>query len=852
MKTASEQIFSFEDFELNGAKRTLLKRGEVLSLNSKTFDLLLTLVENHGQILSKNELLDKVWENQFVEENNLTVQISALRKIFGEKKGEHQFIVTIPGKGYKFVAEIGAPSEKSNGLAVLEKTLPISVAENYQTTLIGRDLEIAEIKNLLRQNDVRLLTLTGAGGSGKTSLARTVAGELNADFADGVFFVELAAATEVNFVVSAIAQTLRVTEAGSQSPFETLREFLRTRKLLLILDNFEQVLAAAPIVGDFLAASDSLTILITSRAALHLQNEREFKVLPLDLPPTDGRFSLETADEYAAVALFRRRAQAVKPNFVLTNENAAPIAEICRRLDGLPLAIELAAVRVRLLSPDAILERLEHSLNLLTGGAKGLLSRHRTMRGAIEWSYELLDAEEKSFFRLLAIFAGGFTVEAAEFLILDSSVFVKESAKDERQKTPDVFNLLDSLIDNNLLVSKEQADGNARLRMLEVVREFALEYLENSGEAEIVRRGQAEFFLALTAEAEPFLSGETGNKWLEKLEIEHDNLRAAIQWFLEQEPERSAQMVAGLFQFWINRSYLTEARRWLEAALEKGGHAPTAMRLKLLNSFALVARHQGDYEATRRASEESLAISRTANDLSQIILSCHAVAGVELREENFAATQKLLEEALKISRETGDEKQIAFTLSALSNLFLAEGKPSAARMPIEESLVISRRLNFKVNVNINLTNLGAVAYYEGEIEEAYRHFAESLRIAQEMGNKILVSCCLDGLAAVAAISKNAEQSAKLAGAAESLRESIGYEIEITERLFRDDYLAKVRATLKSADFALAYQTGCALDFSESVALTKNLDFNFSGEIDSVIIIETHQISRIVIEEEIKN
>ena len=860
MQTTSEKTFSFGDFELSGAKRLLLKQGESVTLNSKTFDLLLALVENHGRVLSKDELLDKVWEGQFVEENNLSVQVFALRKIFGEKKNEHKFIATVPGKGYKFVAEISVPA---NDLVVWEKSLPVSTREKSETPLIGRTREIAEIKDLLRQDDVNLLTLSGTGGSGKTALAREIAAELEADFADGVFFVELAAATETDFVVSAIANTLGITESGGKSLVETVKDFLRTRQTLVVLDNFEQVLSAAPLVKEFLAEDTQIKILVTSRAALHLNIEREFCVQPLDVPPNTA-FSIERLNEFPAIELFKTRAQSVKPNFALRSENIKIVAEICRRLDGLPLAIELAAVRVKLLAPQAILERLEHSLNLLTGGTKNAPERQQTMRDTIRWSYDLLETDEQFLFRRLAIFAGGFSVEAAESVgswqLAESS---KEQSLSDDNRLPtancqlptDVLNLLSSLIDSNLLVSKEQTDGNVRLGMLEVVREFALECLEESGEAEIVRRGHSEFFLALAEEAEPNLTGGKSIKWLEKLETEHDNFRAALRWSLEQEPETAARMTAALRQFWTNRSHLTEARSWLEAALEKSDNAPSATRFKLLGAFGLVARNQGDYAATRRASEESLAASRAIKDLRQIILSCHAVAGLETREGNFAGARKLFEESLVISRKLGEEKQIANSLSGLGNLFLAEGNASAAQMPIEESLAISRRLGFKFNVSLDLINLGTVAYYADDTEAAYRHFTESLTMSREMSNKVNISCCLDGLAGVAAKCGNYEQSARLAGAADGLREAIGYKIEPAEEIFRDQYLAITRAALNPQDFTNAYETGRSLNFNEAIALTKVKTFDFSDGSDeniSEIIIETHQISRILIEEEVEN
>lgn len=835
--------FFFAEFELDTVKRLLLKSGQPVAIKPKAFDLLTVLVKKSGQVLSKNELLETVWENQFVEENNLSVHIFALRKIFGEKKDEHQFIVTIPGKGYKFIA----------GETSLTKT-PEPSTKNIDDdeTLIGRAADIAEIKNLLRLQNKCLVTLTGAGGSGKTRLARTMAEESQTEFEDGVFFIELAAVNRAELVAGAIAKVLDVKESSDKSALDALKDFLRERSVLLVLDNFEQLLSAANLLKELLDSARNLKILVTSRAPLRLKIEREKVVLPLDIPPRNSNLSAAELTEYASVELFAVRAREAKPNFALNEENAPIITEICAKLDGLPLAIELAAVRVKLLSPKAILARLEHSLQLLTGGAKDLPSRQRTMRGAIEWSYELLDAEEKFLFRRLAVFSGGFKVEAAEFVAEEEIDGDSQSVSSQTN----VLDLLDSLIDNNLLVSKEQTDGNMRLQMLEVVREFAFELLQKTGEIDVLQRVHAEYFLALAEEAEPFLFSGQSIEWLEKLEIEHDNLRAALRWMLEQEPEMAARTAAALGQFWSNRSYLTEARRWFEAALEKSNNAPNATRFKLLNSFALVARHQGDYAATRRASEESLATSRAAKDLPQIILSCHAVAALETREGNFKAARNLFEEALTISRKLGDEKQIAFTLSFLSNLFLAEGEFANARMPIEESLEISKRLGFQVNVNINLTNLGAVAYYEGNTEEAHRHFSESLTIASEMGNKILVSCCLDGFAA---ISENAGQAAWLAGAADSMREAIGYEIELTERLFRDDYLAKVHTALDEKTFDALYERGRALDLSEAVALAKhNINQNEAGEIfdfnetGDEIIVEKHSFSRIIIEEEIES
>lgn len=893
-EAAEPQIYSFAEFEVDAKKRLLLKNAQTIPLNSKAFELLLVLIENHGEVLSKTKLLDKVWEGQFVEENNLTVHISALRKIFGEKKGEHQFIATIPGKGYKFVADVRLPfenseQEKSNNLEVLQNSLTVSVPPRYETNLIGRTREIAEIKDLLRQNDVNPVTLTGAGGSGKTSLARTVGEELKEDFVDGVFFVELAAATETDFVVSAIAQTLDITEASNKSLVETIRDFLQTRKILLILDNFEQVLSAAPIVGDFLINSTSLKILVTSRAPLHLPNEHEFTVLPLALPPLDSRFSNENLVEYPAIALFCKRAQTVKPNFVLTNENIASVAEICRRLDGLPLAIELAAVRVKLLSPNSILERLENSLNFLTGGAKDLPSRQRTMRGAVEWSYDLLTEDEKFLFRRLAVFAGGFTVEAAEFIVeaekkrkgdeekrrrgeeekrqsegkpvadenlpISSSLHLLISSSSSLSISLSVLDLLDSLVENNLLVSKDQTDGNVRLRMLEVVREFALECLETSGEAESVRRVHSEFFLEFAEKAEPFLHGESGNEWLEKLETEYDNLRSALAWSLKNDAEKAARIAAALRFFWLNRSHLSEGSSWSSAALAATENSVSKARSELLLSNGVFLRSQGNLPAAQKIYEKTLAESRKLNDLSQIIKANHGLAAIAVLQKDFSSAQISIEEALTLSRQLKDEMQTAYSLASLGDLEMSRENLSRARPLLEECLTISKKLAHKKLLTVTHFNLGTIDYFENSFETANSNFSESLQMAEEMGNTTMISCALEGFAALAVKNGNPAQSAKLAGAAESLREAIGYYIEPAEEIFRNKYMAETRAALSEKEFAALYANGLTMNSNEAVALafSQNLPEKIEFDTDknkqiNEIIIENHKIERITIEE----
>ncbi len=861
MTEATEKIFSFGDFELSGAKRLLLKSGEAVALNSKTFDLLLTLVENHGQILSKDELLEKVWAGQFVEENNLTVQISALRKIFGESKNEHKFIATIPGTGYKFVAEISIPPNDNS------RDLVVFTREKCETTLIGRTREISEIKDLLRQDEVGLLTLTGAGGSGKTALAREIAARLKTNFADGVFFVELAAATQANFVVSAIAQTLDVKKSDEKLPVEAVKDFLRTRRLLLILDNFEQVLSAAPLVKEFLAEDTQIKILVTSRAALRLKSEREFHVQPLELPPPNAIISIEKLNEFPAIELFKTRAQNVKPSFVLTGENIKIVSEICRRLDGLPLAIELAAVRVRLLSPDSILERLENSLNLLTGGAKDLPVRQRTMRGAIQWSYELLDAEEKSFFRRLAIFAGGFSVEAAEFLSEPFAVAggsnVGRGASLSMEHPPataggsdSALNLLTALIDNNLLVSKEQADGNVRLQMLEVVREFAFEVLREMGELDDLQKNHAEFFLSLAEKADTFLNGEMSEDWLEKLEQDHDNIRSALRWSLENNSQTAARIASALRFFWSSHSHLSEGLNWSSAALKMTENSISPARSKLLLSNGLFLRNTGDLETARKLYEKCVAESRELNDDEQLNKAFQGLGSIAVLQKNYGAARNFYQKSLAMSRATNDEAQLAYILGALGDLEMCERNLSAARALVEESLNLAKKHANKRIQTVMYFNLGTLDYFENLYEQAFFNFAESLQIAEDLGFKTMIACALEGFAACAAAAGNYAQSAKLAGATDTLREEIGYKNEPAEEIFRAEYLTKTRAALSEKQFSALYLQGQNLNSDEAAALVfqKRLaeQSDFADENFSEIIIETHKFERITIDEKIES
>ncbi len=893
METIKESTVYFDEFVLDPARRLLQKNNQTINLNSKTLDLLLALIEKSGEIVTKDELLDTVWANQFVEENNLTVHIAALRKALGEKKGEHRFIVTVPGKGYVFVAEIERKSldqTENTAISVRENQPPdfsVSAKLSKRESLIGREREIAEIKDLLQTNDINLITLTGTGGTGKTSLARAIGFELFDNFADGVFFTELASIANAELLFPAIVQSVGAEEFNKNTPLESLKTFFEERRVLLILDNFEQIASAAPLLQELLDSSDHLKILVTSRIPLRLKNETEYRVAPLAVPEKSAS-SVDELTEFPAIDLFLVRARNARPNFVLTPKNAPPIAAICQKLDGLPLAIELAAARIKVLSPPEILKRLENSLDLLTGGATDLPERHQTMRATVKWSYDLLDDVEKTIFRRLAVFSGGFTIDSAE------AVTGKSWRKGEREKgrkgegdlsvlndfeeinknehenftgqnlspsphlpispsphlpfSPSVLDGIVSLLDKALLTAKEMACGGVRLGMLEVVREFALECLEESGESETLRQNHARYFLVLAEESEPNLLSEQSVETMEKLESEHNNIRAALHWSLVKDAETAARLTAALRYFWLNRSHISEGRNWMEAALNKSKEISSTVRTKLLNGFGQFTRNQGDYETAQKVYREGLAVAVEAEDWQQIANSKFGLATLATRQGDFANAQVLTEEVLEISRRIGDESIMCFALAALADLELARGETAAARPLIEQSLVISENLGNKLVSSVNLTNLGIVSFSEKNYNAAQTQFVESLKIAHELGNKSVVSCALDGLAALFEKSGNAEKSAQLAGAAESLRESIGYEIERTERRFRDIFIAETRTTLGENLFNREFEKGRAMPLSEALALADSLpeDENQTDE----IIIETHKFERITIEEEI--
>ncbi len=605
--------------------------------------------------------------------------------------------------------------------------------------LVGREREAKEVIALLRRDDVHLLTLTGPGGTGKTRLGLQVAAEVVDAFPHGVFFVPLADVRDPTRVVSQIAETLGVTESPGQPLINRLHAAVREQQMLLLLDNFEQVTDAGTMVGQMLTIAPRMKALVTSRSALRVYGEREYPVPPLPLPDARRLPPVEQLMQYESIRLFVARAQEVKATFTLTPANARAVAEICVRLDGLPLAIELAAARIKLLTPQALLARLTNSLQVLTGGARDLPARQQTLRGAIDWSYTTLDADEQTLFARMAVFAGGGTIGAIETICnVTSDIRV------------DPIEGVSSLADKSLLRQAEGADGEPRFAMLGTIREYAFERLAERGEAVALRRAHAAYYLALAEEAEAYLTGAGQGEWLVRLAEEHDNVRVALRGALEREDDEMAvRLVAAFWRFWAARGYLTEGRRWMERALARAGNVPDGVRAKALDGAASLLRAQGDLDAARMQYEQSLALRRTSGHQAGIAHSLSNLGGMARDRGEYDTARALYEESLAIRRAESDTEAVARTLINLGIVAQRSGDAAAARARYEESLVVARAHRHMQAVAHALTNLGAVAQQQHAYTDARARYEESLAVGRALGDNGAVGFALNNLGSVA-------------------------------------------------------------------------------------------------------
>jgi predicted ATPase len=714
---------------------------------------------------------------------------------------------------------------------------------------------VSEIVERLRDEQARLLTLTGPGGTGKTRLALQAGADLLEEFDDGVFFVSLAAVTDPELVPSTIAKPLGVKESAEQSLEESLEAYLQQKRVLLILDNFEQVLEGATIAGDLVGSCPNLKVLATSRIPLRLYGEQEYPVPPLELPDPVHLPPLEHLTQYEAVRLFVERARAVKPDFEVTNQSAPAVAEICARLDGLPLAIELAAARTKLLPPQALLSRLSNRLKLLKGGARNLPARQQTLRATISWSYNLLNEEEKTLFWRLSVFSGGSTLEAiGEICDLEEDI--------------DVLEGVDSLLEKSLLRQEEGVGGEPRFVMLETVHEYAVERLVEDGEAEGIRRAHAQYYLTLGEEDNAKLRGPHAAKVLERLDVEHDNMRGAMQWALKTgEAELALGLGGALWWFWSVRGHYGEGRRWLEQALAMDGRTsrePMAMaraglgalardqgdldraeeaaaeglellaeegtdnsgeaNLHLLLTLAHVAREREDYSRAAGLFEESLAWSREMGHDWGLASSVMSLATVTHEQGDLDRAIELYEESMELFKKRGDKLGLAWCLDNLGLVMYSLGDLGQAAKLTEEGVALLRELGAGADTAVALSNLGWMVLLQDDLEGAADFFEEGLSLAWESGMKPMVLPTLEGLACVAGARGEAQRAACLWGAVRSLEaEGIPRDTDFLDEA--DARISAVRSGMgkQAWEEALADSWEMTIEEAVSYALEENED-----------------------------
>ncbi len=835
--------YQFGEFTLDLARGCVFKAGEEIKLRPKVYETLKYLVEHPGRLIGKQELMQAVWPDAFVTDDSLVQCTLELRRALGDRS--QQLLKTVPRRGYLFTSavtrrapkpdhfpttdsfDLSGDRESLANIAKKRHNLPIP-----RTSLIGREQQVAEAAELLLRREVRLLSLTGPGGAGKTRLGVALASAI-ADRFSGFQFVGLASITQPALVATALADAFEIQQGASRTIPQLIGDRLqRWGPFLLLLDNFEQVLPAATVVAEILEACPFLKVLVTSRSCLRIYGEQEFPVTPL--APN------------SAIELFAQRAAAVWPDFAITSENASAVQEICLRLDGLPLAIELAAARTKVLPPSAILDRLQSRLQLLTGGALDLPERQQTLRKTIDWSHDLLNEAERKLFRRFSVFVGGCTLEGAEAVCNTS-----------RDLGIDLFEGLSSLVDKNLVQRVDRAEAQPRFVMLETIREYALECLTDSGEQSAARRAHAAYCLVLAEEGNPELNPADRSRWLAQCDIEIDNFRFALDWLFQTlDLDWGLRLCVALFRFWDMREHLTEGRARLETVLRLAGadrprergrvshflgaiataqaDYPSAERfleqgLSLyealgdepgiaasLNALAISARDRGDYAAAQGNFERSLACWRMLSDRLAIARCLHNLANVVKVRGDYARARWALREATGIFEELGDRTGAAWTVNQLGDIVREQGDLAAARGLYQRALSAFREAGDPWGSARSLTDLAYIDCEQGDHLAAQAACREALEIFAGLGHRRGIARAVEGSACLALAQGHAERALKLAAAAAHLRQLISAPLHQAEQSKLDQMLQPAWQSLGEAEGKGAWTEGSAMSMERAI------------------------------------
>lgn len=848
-------MYEFGEFCFDANGGLLLRNDEQVPLPPKVAALLRELLERRGRVATKDELIRVLWPDTFVEETTLHVYVSTLRKALGQTAGRVTYIETVPRRGYRFAASVLEPAAGADeARAASESTAagrPVPAGDRRTnlpqdiTSFVGRSRQLVDLRQ--RLETARLVTLTGMGGVGKTRLALELARRMVSDFSGGVWLIEFAALDEPALVPQTIAAALGVREEHDRSVQAALAERLGSERTLIVLDNCEHLAeACAELAGTLVRACPDLHVLATSREPLGVAGEAAWSVPPLSVPDAGAALRVDQLFEYGATSLFMERAALARPGFAVGEETAPLVVELCRRLDGLPLAVELAAARVRVLAIEQILERLGDRFRLLARAEQHSPLRQRTLRATIDWSYDLLSDEERLLFARLSVFAGGWTINAAESVCSGDGI-----AKEE------VLDLLAYLVAKSLVVAGVESP-EARYWMPETIREYAWEKLEESGEGESLVACHQEWFSEFAEAGDGGLYGPDQGAWVRRLEADHDNLRAALRRSLQGEGNGgiALRLCRHLAAFWHWHGYVYEGRRWVEAALARSERAPTVARGQLLFKVGQMADFAGDYARSRPMLEDALALQRSLGDRSGVCRTLYVLSHALLNAGQRDRAVAMTEESQRIARDLGDWHMVALTSMNLGHAALDAEDFDRAEHYYAESLAIHRRNVNERSAALLLSHLGQVAYYQGDFGRAERHLRESVEIARALGDDRILAeshlelgriaaeqgehdralalqketllifrkrderhgaiSALEAIACTVAAHGHAERALCLAAAASRLLESIDAARTPAERRLLDRFLAPSLRALGAREAQRAEFEGRAMSFDEAV------------------------------------